>query len=90
MHEVPVIYLKRSQLKRHLYFVHRDDDEDVLNLHGFQGQLIEQLCCECRGTSFEYDWARSDYDRYILQHEADSDKFKQFLNLNSFYEGKWI
>ena len=90
MHEVPIIYMNRKQLKRHLYFVHRDDDEDVLNLFGFQGQLIEQLCCECRGTLFEYDWARSDYERYLNVHEADSEKFQAFLNLNNFYEVKWV
>jgi hypothetical protein len=90
MHEVPLIYMSPSQLKRHLYFVHRDEDEELLNLFGFQGQLIEQLCCEYRGTSFEYDWARPDYERYLNQHEADSDKLQQFLDLNKYYEAKWV
>ena len=30
MHDAPMIYPKRWQLKRHLYFCHRADEEEVL------------------------------------------------------------
>lgn len=30
MHEVPMIYTTRRQMKRHLYFVHRGDDDELL------------------------------------------------------------
>jgi hypothetical protein len=88
LHSVPMVYLKRHQLKRHLYFCHIADPEESLSVHGISGQLIEQLGYKCRGSSFEYAWVRTDFERYCEAHESDKQAFLNFLSLNKHYEEK--
>jgi hypothetical protein len=85
-----MVYLKRHQLKRHLYFCHIADPEESLSVHGISGQLIEQLGYECRGSSFEYAWVRTDFERYCEAHESDKQAFLNFFSLNKHYEEKWF
>ena len=90
MHPVPLLYQNRRQIKRHLYFVHRADPDEELALHGFDSQIIEELSYECQGTSFEYEWSRSDFQRYCAAHENDETRFDRFLQLNDHYEKRWV
>jgi hypothetical protein len=78
--------MRRYQLRRHLYFVHRSDDDTKLAIHGIKGHLIEELCSECKGTAYEYKQTRKHFEDYCTRYETDSNIFHSFLELNSYYE----
>ena len=90
LHDVPIKYEHRYQLRRHYYFVHRADDSDLLTMKGIDPQKIEELCRDCKGTSYEYSLTREDYHKYCTRHEGDGDEFERFLTLNRYYEEKFI
>ena len=90
MHSCPIVYTKRKNLKRHLYFVHRGDSIDSLAMHGFNPQLIEEKSKECRHKHFEYEWARVDFERFCCTHEQDTIPFELFTELNKKYEDEWV
>lgn len=54
LHETPILYMHRYQLRRHLYFVHRADNDETLIQHNFDPQRVETLSKDCKGTSYEY------------------------------------
>jgi hypothetical protein len=83
-------YSKRKHLRRHLYFVHRADDSDLLTEKGYDPQKVESLCRDCKGTLYEYGETREDYFQYCLKHDASGDQFNEFLRLNDYYEKSYV
>ena len=90
LHDVPIKYMHRYQLRRNYFFVNRADDSDKLLRHCIDPQRIKELCRDCRGTSYEYGVTREDYHLYCTKHETDYRAFDSFLNLNDEYEKKYV
>ena len=64
LHKVPLKYVKRQHLRRHLYFCHRGDDLEFLIQNGLDPQKVEMLCHDCKGTSYEYGATREDFYQF--------------------------
>ena len=50
MHTRSVRFFTRAALKQHLYFVHRDDDEQLLKSQKLHKSIINRFDYECKGT----------------------------------------
>jgi hypothetical protein len=90
LYHVPVKYEKRQQLRRHYYFFHRGDDSGLLIKNYINPKKIEELCRDCKGTSYEYGQTRNDYWSFCSKFERDDDAFDKFLQLNQHYEKTYI
>ena len=76
LHDIPIKYLYRRELRRHFYFVHRADDSDRLIEHGIDPQRIEELCKDCKGTTYEYGITREDYWSFYVKNDKTEDDFE--------------
>jgi hypothetical protein len=86
MHDVPIRFVRRYQLRRHLYFVHRGDNQQDLSRFSINGQIIESLCTECKRTAYEYKQARDLCKNFCDRYVTDSSVFESFLDLNHYFE----
>ena len=63
---------------------------DFLIQNGIDPQKCEELCRECKGTSYEYGGIREDYHSFCMNHDHEQTAFDKFLTLNNYYEETYI
>jgi hypothetical protein len=58
MNEKHIRFLNRAALKRHVYFVHQEDDQWLLRKHRSDKAIMSQRWWELRRTLYEYRKAK--------------------------------
>ena len=84
LHNTPILYMHRYQLRQHLFFVHRADDDEMLITHNLDPQGVEMLCKDCKGKSYEYGLTRDDYYSFCSKHDKTEELFNKFLEFNRY------
>ena len=86
MHKTPMRFINRANHKRHLYFCHREDDQQHLSKFGLHRDQIIKKSNEMRGTLIEYRKVKIQMEESYQQGHCSHQDILDMETLNHDFE----